>query len=262
MSGIRTIARRAPLVVYFGLAFALTWALLPLAHVSLAFAMLALFGPAAAAFLTAGLLGKADLADLKARVTRWRVPLRWYAAALLLPLMTSAVASALEYAAGARSPLSLQPVSPVGLVLFVLVLGEEIGWRGFALPRLLARSGPWRASLLLGAVWALWHLPLFSLAGMPQFGHPFGPYVAYTVGLSLVLTFLALPTQGSVVVATVFHGAVNTLVVVNGAATPTLRGWGNAAAWTLAGLALGVLAWRRPATATAAILPAVPRREA
>ena len=146
---------------------------------------------------------------------------------------------------GAQGPVHLLPVSTLGVVVFVLVVGEEIGWRGFALPRLLRRFGPWAASVVLGTLWALWHLPLFYLAGMPQFGSPFLPFVGYTIALSIILTFLAQNTRGSVVIATLFHGAVNTLGLVNDGASASQRGWGNAIGYGLVALVVGTAAWSR-----------------
>lgn len=224
--------------------------MLPFARASVAVALLALFGPAAAALITAALGGGQELRDLGTRVTQWRVPARWYLLTSLLPLPISALASGLEYLLGAYGPIHRQPISTLGVVVFVMVVGEEIGWRGFALPRLLARFGPWSASAILGALWALWHLPLFYLAGMPQFGNPFLPYVGYTIALSIILTFLAQNTRGSVVIATLFHGAVNTLGFVNAGANPTQKGWGNAVSYGLVALIVGAAAWnRRPTSA-------------
>ncbi len=241
---IATLARRFPLATYFAFAFGFTWALLPFAQASVVISLLALFGPAAAAFAVGALIGHQELHDLRSRVSLWRVPVRWYVLALLLPLPISALASGLEYLWGAHGAIQFQPISALGLIVFVLVVGEEIGWRGFALPTLLSRFGPWSASAILGMLWALWHLPLFYLEGMPQFANPFWPYVGYTVALSIILTFLAGHTQGSVVIATVFHGAVNTFGFVNTAASSTSRGWANMVSYGLAALLIGTVAWK------------------
>lgn len=127
--------------------------------------------------------------------------------------------------------------------MFVLVVGEEIGWRGFALPRLLERFDPWSASAVLGVMWALWHLPLFYLPGMPQYGTPFSSYFPYLISLSIVLTVLAQKTGGSVAVATVFHGAVNTLGFVTVGADAVLRGWGNAVSYGTVAILVSFFAW-------------------
>jgi membrane protease YdiL (CAAX protease family) len=243
-SARRFAPARWPLATFFALTFAFTWALLPLARTSVAFSLIALCGPAFAAFVSAAFCGRGELRALARRMTLWRVGARWYVAALLLPVVASAVASGLEYLGGAGGPIRWQPISVLQAVVFVLVAGEEIGWRGFALPILLARFGPWRASLVLGVVWALWHLPLFYLPEMPQFGSPFAAFVPYTIALSVLLTVLAERTGCSVIVATLFHGSVNTLGLVNAAAGPGERSAGNAAAYGLAALVVGGLAWR------------------
>jgi membrane protease YdiL (CAAX protease family) len=206
--------------------------------------LVALFGPAAAALVTAACCGKGELGDLRARVGRWRVSIWWYAVALVLPVPISILRCAVERALGAAGPFEWQAVSALSVVVFVMVAGEEIGWRGFALPRLFARMGAWKASVVLGALWAMWHLPLFYMSGMPQQGSPFAPYVVYVIGLSIILTILVQKTSGSVVVATVFHGAVNTFGIVAAGATLTQRGWSNAVSYGIVAVVLGAVAWR------------------
>jgi membrane protease YdiL (CAAX protease family) len=243
-----TLARRAPLTTFCLLAFGFTWALLPFASRSVVMGLVALCGPAVAALATAALTGPEARRDLFGRIARWRVPAGIYAAALLAPFPISALARGFETLGGAAGPVQFMPVSPLQFVVFVLVVGEEIGWRGYLLPRLLPRTGPWRASATVGLLWALWHLPLFSMPGMPQYGSPFPAFVLYTTALSVLLTILAQRTGGSVAIATLFHGAVNTLGLVNEDATPMLRGWANAAAYGLIAAIAGLLAWsRRPA---------------
>jgi membrane protease YdiL (CAAX protease family) len=236
------------IVTFFGLAFLFTWALLPAARTSTVIGLIALFGPAAAALIAAALAGREQLHHLASRTTLWRVPVRWFIIALAFPLLISALASSLEYVGGARGTIELQRIPALSAVVFVLVIGEEIGWRGFALPQLLTRFAPWSASVILGVAWALWHLPLFFLPGMPQFGSPFPSFVIYTIALSVILTFLSQHTRGSVIIATLFHGAVNTFLLVNRAASPELRGWVNAASYGAVALLIGVLAWRRKQT--------------
>ena len=216
-----------------------------MARRSIPISLVALCGPAVAAAVAAWLSGPAQVRAVVQRIARWRVRPRWYVIALLAPLPISALAASLEYLAGARGMLHVQPISPLLVAVFVLVAGEEIGWRGFALPILLSRTTPRRASIWVGIMWAAWHLPLFYIPEMPQYGHPFAAFVIYTISLSILLTFLAQRTAASVIIATVFHGAVNTFGIVNAAATPAQRGWGNAAAYGLAAAVVGALAWPR-----------------
>jgi membrane protease YdiL (CAAX protease family) len=206
----------------------------------------ALLGPAAAAFVTALTCGGNELQELRARVVHWRVSPRWYLIALLLPLPVSLLSTALQSALGATGPIALAPLSWLAVVVFVMVVGEEIGWRGFALPKLQNALGPIGASITIGVIWAMWHLPLFYMTSMPQYGSPFFAYMLYTIGLSAILTWLAIHTAGSVVIATLFHGAVNTFIVVNESATPVQKGWGNAVAFGIVGAFLAARAWTRP----------------
>jgi membrane protease YdiL (CAAX protease family) len=105
------------------------------------------------------------------------VPIRWYAFALGLPVLIVSMATAAFVLAGEEIEFSLlggNLAKFAPLLLFVTLLGggnEEPGWRGFALPRLQTRWTPVRATFLLGAVWALWHVPILVVAG----GHGLDP---------------------------------------------------------------------------------------
>jgi uncharacterized protein len=87
-------------------------------------------------------------------------------------------------------------------------LGEEIGWRGFALPRLDARLAPFPSALLLGVIWACWHLPAFYLAGTDQFNKPFLPYFALVMAFSVILAQLWRATQ-SILLCALQHRVIN-----------------------------------------------------
>jgi membrane protease YdiL (CAAX protease family) len=154
---------------------------------------------------------------------RWRVPLRWYAFALGLPVLIVSVTSAAFVLGGGDLEFSLlggNLAMLVPLLLFVTLLGggnEEPGWRGFALPRLQRRWAPVRATLLLGAVWALWHVPILIAAG----GHGLNPlpfaliiialFVGIAGGYAFPLTFLYNRTQ-STFLCMLLHGAYNTAI--------------------------------------------------
>ena len=84
-------------------------------------------------------------------------------------------------------------------------LGEEIGIRGFALPVLLTRLGPRKASVVIGVFWALWHLP--ALLGQPAL--IWTAQLFLCVSLSVVFTYVWLRTGGSILVAILLHGAIN-----------------------------------------------------
>jgi membrane protease YdiL (CAAX protease family) len=95
--------------------------------------------------------------------------------------------------------------------VFVALIGggldEEMGWRGYALPRLQGRLGPLTANLLLGVLWAFWHLPLWFVPGSFQAGSSFGLYVVSTVALSFLIGWVYNGTGGSLLLAILAHAA-------------------------------------------------------
>lgn len=163
--------RRYPLLSYFVLAYAITWGgiLIFLASTGFDFASIGLregliifglmiLGPSLSGLLlTAALDGRLGLGELWRRMIRWRVGGRWYAVALLTnPLLLAAILWALSELV---SPAYVPGFQAFGLFIG-LVAGffEEIGWTGFATPRLLKRNTPLKAGLILGLLWALWHM--------------------------------------------------------------------------------------------------------
>ncbi len=172
--------RKHPLLCYFALTFAISWggfliAIGPdgfpgtpeLFEARLPLAVLAMIlGPSVAGLLlTALVLGRPGLVEFRARLLRWRVGLRWYAIACLLgPLLLLAVGLALSVRAAEFLPAILVTEDPAGLVGLgiAIALGagifEELGWTGFATPMLRRRFGVPATGLLLGMVWAAWHL--------------------------------------------------------------------------------------------------------
>jgi membrane protease YdiL (CAAX protease family) len=246
-----TLAERIggrPLPAFFLLAFAITWPLALLTPVSLAFALLSLFGPAAAALIVARAAeGRAGVSALLAKVRDWRMSPVWYAVVFLLPLAVSGAVSLVALALGRATSVHLTPLSPIGLVLFVLVLGEELGWRGFALPRLIERFGIGRATLVLGLLWGFWHFPTFFLKGAPQSEVPIMAYLAYTTALAGAFTWIWLHTRGSVFIATLFHGAVNMIGFTAVGLAPGEKMWLTAGAWSVAAILLLALGQERRA---------------
>jgi uncharacterized protein len=89
-----------------------------------------------------------------------------------------------------------------------VLLSEEVGWRGYALPGLIEKFGSLGASLLLGLLWALWHLPMFFVPDLSQYGNPFVLYALTQIAWSVVMTFLYL-RSGSVLIAMLFHIGIN-----------------------------------------------------
>lgn len=225
---------------FLALTFAATWTLWALViragSVSAAHSpLLALGGPAfllgafapglVAVALTAWQDGREAVAILLGRILRWRVGLRFYAFALLLmPVVKLAVAGLHRLLTGAWPAFG--ETHPMVLVVATLLstlgqAGEEVGWRGYLLPRVAERTGVAAASLIVGVVWAAWHLPLFFAAGAGTNGQSFPLYALQIVAYSIVLTWLYWRTGGSLLLVMFMHAALNnTKDIVPSAGTP------------------------------------------
>jgi uncharacterized protein len=216
--------RRSPAATLFLLAFALTWVVwVPrAAGVGLGVVGQAwTWAPAMAALLAAALSGgPGAVRELGARLVRWRVGWPWYLVAILGPAAFSlAVAWVYARLGGSwevAAPPALRGEMPLPLLpLFFLVLalsdglGEEPAWRGFALPWLLTRHDALAASLILGVVWTVWHLPLIWTEGASMYGQPVWLSLLDIPAKSVIFTWVFLHTRGSVLLAILLHAATN-----------------------------------------------------
>jgi len=171
------------------------------------------FGPALAAILTLYFFqGRAGLAGLWRSLTFFRLPISLYALAVFAPLALSALIAALglysgrlQYAADQLQPLRFAAFFPL-MLIFDGPLGEEPGWRGLLLPRLLARMGPVAASSLVGLVWFVWHLPLYLADGRDL--HPLS-YLVNVVALSYVFTWFYIKSGRSTWMTVFLHATTN-----------------------------------------------------
>ena len=201
--------RRHPVVTYYILACAISWTLTALISVSLAFGFLALFGPAIAAMIVAARVdGRQGLGQLADGLKRWRVRPRWYVAAFGYPVLATAIGLAVYVLVGHAIPSLPGAIGVADLLLFVLVVGEEIGWRGYMLPMMLRRWSPFQATMILGVAWALWHAPSYLVPGMPAYGQPYLAFVAWVLPLTVGMTWLYLGTR-STLLTTIMHGSAN-----------------------------------------------------
>jgi membrane protease YdiL (CAAX protease family) len=172
------------------------------------------FAPSAVAlWLTARADGRAGTRAMLSRVLEWRVGVRWYVFAVgYMAAIKLAAALVHRVVTGAWPPLG-QAVWYIIIVNIALMTlgqaGEEIGWRGYALPRLAARLGLAQASVLLGLIWACWHLPLFFLPGVSQTGQSFPVYLLMVPALSVAIAWLYGNTNGSLLLAMLMHAAIN-----------------------------------------------------
>jgi membrane protease YdiL (CAAX protease family) len=250
-SGIARLVRRYPLAVFFLLACVFSWWPWPLYAAGLSPAPIAGFGPFLAALVVLPIThGRAGVMTLLRRMVRWQVGVGWYAVALLLPVVITGAAAGLNVLLGAPAPAPDVLAGWPGLLqtfaLLLLIPGiggawEEPGFRGYALPRLQARRRALSASLILGVLWAGWHLPLF-LAGKIH-----GSDVVFIPAFAVVLTWAFNSTGGSVLLAMLLHNMNNT---ISGAffspmfagADSVRQSWLFAGLWGLVALAVVVVA--------------------
>lgn len=178
--------------------------------------LLGTFSPGVVALaLTWRAEGRAGVGALLRRLIDWDVAARWYVFALFYILtLKLSVAVIHRVALGAWPqfgdvPWYLLIAAAVGSTLTGGQAGEELGWRGYALPRLAVRWGLGGASVLLGVVWAVWHLPLFFVEGSSTLGQSFPLYVLQVTALSVAMAWLFARTRGSLLPVMVLHAAVN-----------------------------------------------------
>lgn len=176
----------------------------------------AYLGPIAAAlFVTAVADGRAGLRRWLGRMWRWRVRGRWYAIALL-GVPAAMLATGFVFSGGQVHAPSLMAVAAYvpGLVLQMVTTGlaEEPGWRDFALPRLQRRFGPLAGSMVLGPIWAVWHLPLFltDWGGRPDADWTRAvAFAVFCIAFNVVMTWVFNRTGESLPLAVLAHVSVN-----------------------------------------------------
>lgn len=168
---------------------------------------------------------------------QWRFSLRWLFVPFGLYLVQGLLSFGLASVLGIQVQIGLPPISPLYLFIFFFAAGEEIGWRGYVLPRLLQSHSPLVASLLLGIPWAVLHyalmLPDEMLAGTPPLAHSL-----FILSISALLTWTYVRSSRNLLAVTFLHGWINSpsILVVD---EPTALTWLSTAAW--AGLALLIL---------------------
>lgn len=209
----RSIVKRHPLVTFFVLAYAIAWGFYLLPAIWPGFPFLFPFGSLIAAIIVASITRGLDgLKELGHRCLRWRVGLRWYAAALLVPLAIGLSAVGLNILLGAPLPSSAQlgPWYSIFLLFPIALidapLQENSGWHGYAMPRFPTNRSPLANTLLLGVLLAGWHAPL-ALAG----GAIAVPYLLATILSAVVTNWVYYNARQSALLAILYHTAGNTL---------------------------------------------------
>jgi len=237
------------LLKFFLLTYALTW----ICFISVAAgaipagtllrALVVLLGAYApslvALWLTARAEGSTGVRSLLRRIFMWRVGARWYLFAIgyiAAIKLTVALLQRVVTGAWPRFGIEAWYVVPVAIAFSTpFQAGEEIGWRGYALPRLAARFGLARASILLGLIWAVWHLPQFFIPEADTYGQSFLVFVLQVTALSVAIAWLYAHTNGSLLLTMLLHSAVNNSKDIVPSAVP--------GATNTFGLSSSVVAW-------------------
>jgi membrane protease YdiL (CAAX protease family) len=222
-----SVARRFPLAVFFGVAFGLSIIALlviglprlssaaPSTTSLVMFPIMVIGVGLTGIALTAVVDGRQGISDLRGRTTRWRLG-SWYLTLLVPPLAMLLVLATLS--------LTVSPRFAPGFLIFGLAAGlfagfcEELGWTGFAFPRMRAQLGGLGAALLLGVLWGLWHLPVVDSLGAAS---PHGRYWAefflafasLLVPIRVMICWLYVQT-GSILLTQLFHASFTGSVVL------------------------------------------------
>ena len=250
----RSLLARHPLISFFVMAYAFSWivwspwvlsedgvGLLPYQlsgwTKGLLSAAAILLGPTLSGFIMTGITeGREGIRRLLHRIVLWRVGLRWYLFALIgIPVVMAL--GTLILPEGLASLLGLGPwyvLTYLSTYVLVVLLGgplfEEPGWRGFALPRLQPLHGPLVGTIILGLLWALWHLPEFLV---PAWAESSGgssllaivKFVLIAIAFAIVTTWVFNNTKGSVFMSILVHASIDTFSIpVGGLGSPSAVG--------------------------------------
>jgi membrane protease YdiL (CAAX protease family) len=223
--------------LYLVLAFLISWSIWPLVLINPDSSPLVPFGPGLAAVIVALVAGgRRELVDLLRQLGRWRVNPGWYGVALAVPLGVAAAALGAAMTAGAQAPQwepsdVLQVVGSLLVTIVIVGLFEELGWRGFLLPRLQWERTALVAALLVGLVWLPWHLP--ELVSDRE-ERPLAQFVIYVLASSVLYAWLYNSTQASLPIVILFHASFNSFTrffISELQGSQYVVAW-----WTLAGL--------------------------
>ncbi len=214
--------RQTDLIPFFAMTFVITWGILGL-YIFASETMVNLFGnltgqhplfylavyaPALAALAVLFYREGGDgIGRFLSRLLMWRTSIYWYVMLILIvPLVFYVGALFKQGALGTLFPFA-SITAYLSALFFMAIKGpiEEIGWRGLALPLLQRKMAPIWAALLLGVVWAVWHLPAFMLSSTPQSAWALTPFLVGTLALSVIVTPLFNHSHGSILLPAFFH---------------------------------------------------------
>lgn len=225
------LIKKYPLVTFFTLAYLLPWSVWATTiaeqhkllswHIpqSLAFWL----GLTIATYMVAMLSGgKKAIMDLLKRLIRVKIPAQWYVIALAIVPLLATIAILLFQSFGGMNAHFGTEVTTSSLFIFFLIewwlflITEETAWRGFALPRLQKKFTPLTASLILGLLWGLWHIPLFFVVGSFQANLPFVGFLISAIATSVLASWIFNNARGSVFLLALFHAATDVAIAYSG----------------------------------------------
>ena len=233
---ITDFTKQHPIAMFLSIAFIWTWALVAVLLVSfpigtnpteiapivLLLILISGFGPSIAGFsVTRIYYGKGSVRALLGKIKRWQVNIGWYGVALLMIPLLAVIALIVDSAFGIPFPTSEQifNVLLLGIIWPLLAaLGEEFGWRGFALPTLQERYNALVTSVIIGVFWGLWHLPM-DIFGIGNFGVLFIPnfilvHVISSTALAILMTWVYNNTEESMLMMVLFHYSITFTAIV------------------------------------------------
>jgi len=217
--------RYLKILMFFILSILLSWLLwltpllkslgIRLSDPLLIFGQFATLGPFLAALIITGMSeGRQGVKRLFRSCWDWRFSHIWLAVIILLPFTVTGLSIAIKnFIQGGQFQWGISPAAiPVTMVMIFFVGGplEEVGWRGVALPLLLKKVSPIRASLILGTMHGIWHLPLHFIDGTVQSSMPFWEFLLATIVGSIMYTWIYIGTKGSLTAVILYHWLSNT----------------------------------------------------
>lgn len=186
--------------------------------------------PTLLAILLTGITGgRNGIAALLQKLLQWRIGFKWYVLAVTIPLGIHLMMSLLALWFGWISSIQVKPWSPaqfilVGIFMMIAALLEELGWRGYALPKLLVFRSALSSALIIGVFWGVLHLPL-SAPGMVNAGVPWTAAMLNFIGFSVLLTWLFIQSRGSLVIVILCHFSANYFGIFNGGIPAVENAW-------------------------------------
>ena len=211
MNKIKKSINKSPVIWFFLLTFGFSWGpwlLTSFLHT------LGLFAPTFAAIIVTGAIkGKPGIIALLKRLAYWRVGLPWYLFVLFSTAVIGFLAIGIYVLTGGTAPSISFYIFLPGIITYGLT--EEIGWRGFALPELQKKYSALTSSVIIGVIWAFWHFVITP--GAPLFIMVFSLEV---IMLSILFTWVYNNTNGSILLAALYHTVIN--IVISNLKIPTI----------------------------------------